>query len=132
MSEGLTVVPEALYTLRIHKAEYVAVPKSKDAKGPYIKCQIIITGGGPVDEQGQPLPNAAQYVGRYVFQNYSMSGDGSFRLRELLQVTGHPDDFRLTDDQALVGLEFKGAVVIQPGTQGYSDKNQISKHFPLI
>lgn len=125
MSEGLSTVPEAAYNLRVHKAEYVATPKSADAKGPYIKTQLVITGPSSV-------PEIQQYVGRYVFQNYSMTGDGSFRLRELLEVTGHPADFRLTDSDQLVGLEFGAAVTIQKGTGGYSDKNQVSKHLPLL
>src|SRR4051812_7271485 len=87
MSEGLSVIPEATYNLKVHKAEYVAVPKGKDAKGPYIKTQLVVTGPG--------IPEVEPYLGRYVFMNYSITGDGSFRLRELLNVTGHPDDFRL-------------------------------------
>ena len=121
MSEGLSTVPEATYNLRVHKAEYVAVPKSKDAKGPYIKAQLVITGPGDLKE-----------VGRFVFQNYSITGDGSFRLRELLQVTGHPADFRLTDSDQLIGLEFAGAVTIQKGTGGYADKNEVKKHLALL
>ena len=121
MSEGMTVVPEASYNLRVHKADYVAVPKRAQSKGPYIKAQLIITGPGD---------NA--YIGRYVFMNYSLTGDGAFRLRELLEVTGHPADFQLTDSDQLVGLEFGAAVIIQAGTEGYSDKNQIRKHLPLL
>ena len=121
MSEGLSTVPEATYNLRVHKAEYVAVPKSKDAKGPYIKAQLVITGPGDLKE-----------VGRFVFQNYSITGDGSFRLRELLQVTGHPADFRLTDSDQLIGLEFAGAVTIQKGTGGFADKNEVKKHLALL
>lgn len=135
LSEGLKCVPDAVYNLKIVKSEYVAVPKSKDAKGPYIKTQIIITGVNdrtPKPTDGSPDPNLEQYVGRYVFQNYSLTGDGSFRLRELLTVTGHPSDFRLADSDALLNLEFAGGVVTQPGTQGYSDKNQVGKHYPIL
>lgn len=121
MSEGMTLIPEATYNLRISKAEYVAVPKGKDAKGPYIKVQCVVTG-----------PGDTPYLGRYIFQNYSLTGDGSFRLRELLQITGHPDDFKVTDDQELVGLEFGAAVTIQKGTGGYADKNALAKHIPLL
>lgn len=121
MSEGMTTVPEATYNLRVHKAEYVAVPKSKDAKGPYIKAQFVITG-----------PGDTPHIGRYVFQNLSMTGDGSFRLRELLKVTGHADDFQLTDSDQLLNLEFGAAVIIQPGTQGYADKNEVRKYLPLL
>jgi hypothetical protein len=124
MAEGGSTIPEATYNLRVHKAEYVAVPKSKDAKGPYIKTQLVVTG--PATEQNE------QHIGRYVFQNYSMTGDGSWRLRELLKVTGHADDFKLEDDQQLVGLEFGAAVIIQKGTGGYSDKNEVKKHLPLL
>jgi hypothetical protein len=121
MSEGLSTIPEATYNLRVHKAEYVATPKSQDAKGPYIKAQLIVTGPGDIKE-----------LGRYVFQNYSLTGDGSFRLREMLKITGHPDDFRVTDSDQLVGLEFGAAVVIQKGTGGYPDKNEVKKHIALV
>lgn len=121
MSEGSTTIPEATYDLRVHKAEYVATPKGANAKGPYIKAQHVVTGG----------PGADKYVGRMVFQNYSLTGDGSFRLRELLEVTGHPEDFQLQDSDQLVGLEFKGVVFIQKGTGGYQDKNEVKKHLPL-
>src|SRR5713101_7468711 len=99
MADSSAVIPEASYNLRVSKSEYVAIPKSKDAKGPYIKVQLIVTG-----------PGDNEYVGRIVFQNYSLTGDGSFRLRELLTITGHPDDFRLTDSDQLLGLEFGAAI----------------------
>jgi hypothetical protein len=121
MSEALATVPEAVYNLRIQKAEYVAVPKGKDAKGPYIKVSTVITG-----------PGDTPHLGRYVFQNYSLTGDGSFRLREMLEVTGHPAEFRITDTDELIGLEFGAAVIIQKGTQGYSDKNEIRKALALV
>lgn len=124
MSEGLSVVPEATYNLKCIKAEYVAVPKRKESKGPYISARHIITG--PSNPETEP------YIGRLVFQNYSMTGEGSFRVRELLEATGHPADFVLDDDQKLVGLEFAGAVVIQKGTEGYADKNEVKRHLPLL
>jgi hypothetical protein len=121
MSEGLSTIPEAAYNLRVHKAEYVAVPKGKDAKGPYIKCQLIVTG-----------PGDTPMLGRLVFMNYSLTGDGSFRLRELLAITGHPDDFRLTDSDELLGLEFGASVTLEKGTGGYPDKNVVKKHVGLL
>lgn len=123
LSEGLSTVPEATYNLRVHKSEYVAVPKSKDAKGPYIKVQLIITG--------EPGQTDSKFVGRYVFMNYSITGDSSFRLRELLTVTGHPADFRLQDSDQLLKLEFTGVVAIEKGKDGYDDKNVVKKHLPL-
>lgn len=121
MEESAPTVPEATYNFRIHKSEYVATPKSKDAKGPYIKVQHVITG-----------PGEGKHVGRMVFQNYSVTGDGTFRLRELLTATGHGPDFKLEDSDQLLGLEFSGATVIQKGTNGYSDKNEIKRHMPLL
>lgn len=125
MSEGLGTVPEGTYNLKVHKAEYIATPKTKDAKGPYIKAQLIITGPS-INGQDNPA------LGRLVFMNYSITGDGSFRLRELLEVTGHDASFKLTDSDELLGLEFGGAVVIQKGTGGYADKNEVKKHIPLL
>lgn len=122
MAEGAPTVPEATYNLRVHKSEYIAVPKRKESKGPYLKIQHVITG-----------PGDSKAVGRMVFQNYTLTGDGSFRLRELLTVTNHPSDFKLEDDQQLVGLEFAAAVIVKPGTAEYpNDKNEIKKHMPLL
>lgn len=122
MADGSNLLPEATYNYRVHKAEYVSVPKTATAKGPYIKAQLIVTGPGSDNK----------FLGRYVFMNYSITGDGSFRLRELLTVTGHPDDFKLEDDQQLVGLEFAGATIVKDGTGGYGPKNEIRKHVPML
>lgn len=122
MAEGMTVIPDATYNLKVHKAEYVPVPKGKDAKGPYIKTQLIVTGPG----------DAGGALGRIVFMNYSLSGDGSFRLRELLEVTNHPADFKLENTEQLLGLEFGAAVATEKGTGGYPDKNVVKKHVALV
>lgn len=120
LSEGMAPVPEATYNFRIHKAEYVAVPKRAESK-PYIRCQFVVTG-----------PGETPFLGRYVFGNYTLAGDGSFRLRELLEATNHPADFRLTDSDQLVGLEFAGATIVKKGTEGRSDQNEIRKHLPVL
>lgn len=121
MSDSAPTIPEATYNLRVHKAEYVAVPKGKDAKGPYIKVQCIVTGPGDIAQ-----------IGRFVFQNYSLTKEGNFRLKELLIAAGKPDDYQLVDDQELVGLEFGAAVIIKAGTGGYADKNEIRQHLQLL
>jgi hypothetical protein len=61
------LVPHATYSLRVHKAEYVATPKSPTAN-PYIHVWHVITAA--------PDP---QFVGRMVFMNYPIKGDGSYR-----------------------------------------------------
>lgn len=121
MSEGLKTIPEGTYNFRIQKSEYVATPKSKDAKGPYLKISCVVTGPGDVPQLGQ-----------YVFSNLTLTGDGTFRLRELLTVTGHPEDFRLTDSDQLLNLEFAAATIIQPGKDGYADKNEFKKYLPVL
>lgn len=124
MAESAATIPEATYNLRVYKAEYVSTPKTAGAKGPYIKAQFVVTG--PDDDVSK------KSIGRMVFQNLSLTGDGSFRLRELLKVTGHPDDFRLEDSDQLLGLEVKAAVVVQKGTGGYADKNEIRRFMPIV
>lgn len=121
MSEGLGTIPEATYNLEVVKSEYVAIPKTKDAKGPYIKAQLKVIGPGDNPQ-----------LGRYVFMNYSLTGEGSFRLRQLLEVTGHPADFKITDDQQLVGKQFGAAVIIKEGKDGYPDKNEVKQHLALL
>jgi hypothetical protein len=120
MAESL-IVPEGTYNVRVQRAEYVATPKHAESKGAYIRTAFVITG-----------PGDSPYIGRYVFMNYSLTGDGSFRLRELLEATGHPLDFRLTDTDQLIGLECAAAIVIEKGKQGYPDRNVIRKHLPLL
>lgn len=122
MADSSSTIPEATYNLRVEKADYVDKPKGANAKGPYIKTQLAVTG-----------PDAAEkYLGRKVFQIYSLTGDGNFRLKELLKVTGHEEDFQLTDSDQLIGLEFAAAVVIQAGKDGYPDRNEIKRHLPLL
>jgi hypothetical protein len=112
-------VPAATYNVRVDKPEYVAVPKSKSAK-PYVKAELVIIG-----------PGDNEFIGRRVFQNYPLTGPGSFRMRELLTVTGHSLDFRLTDTDQLLGLECMVKVVIEPGKNGYRDRNTVKEHLPL-
>lgn len=124
MAESAPTIPEATYHLRVVKAEFIQTPKTKEAKGPYISVQFVVAG--------PDTPETAKYLGRAIFQNYTLSGDGTFRLREFLKVTGHPDDFKLADSDQLLGLECLAAVTIQKGTQGYADKNQVRKHMALV
>src|SRR5688572_19991539 len=86
------LLPADTYNMRVHKAEYEPTPKKKDAS-PYIRICYVITDG--------------QFTSRMVFENCPISGNGDFRLHELLQVTSHPIDFVLTDPSQLLGLEFR-------------------------
>jgi hypothetical protein len=112
-------VPEATYYVCVHKAEFVEVPKKKGSN-PYIHIWLRIIS--PDD----------RYLGRYVFGNYPISGPGSYRLKELLSVTGHSGDFELESADQLVGREFCAAVTIEKGTNGYPDKSIVRKHLPLF
>ena len=56
------LIPEASYNVRCVKADYVATPKSTDAKGPYINARFVITGPDSAEKQ----------KGRIVFQNMSL------------------------------------------------------------
>jgi len=120
MSEiGDSLVPEGTYHMRVHKSEFVEVPKNPTSS-PYIKTCIVITGpDGP-------------FVGRIVFANYPISGGGSNRLKELLKMTFHSDDCELTDASELIGLEFNALVMIESGTNGYADRNVIKRHVELF
>lgn len=124
MAEGFSPVKEATYFLRVDKAEYVPKPRGANAKGnPYVNATLIITGAPGV-------PDCPE-TGRRVFQNYMLTGEGSYRLRDLLESTGHPPDFQLTDTDQLLNLEFKASVIVEKGKDGNPDKNQIRKHMPL-
>lgn len=124
LAEGFIPIKEATYNLRVNKAEYVPKPKGLNTKGnPYLSISFVVTGA-----PGQP--DVAE-TGRLVFMNYPLAGDGSFRLRELLEATGHQPDFQLQDTEQLHALEFTAAVIIEKGKENYPDKNQIRKHLPL-
>lgn len=123
MAEGISAFAEGTYNLKVNKAEYVAVPKGKESKGPYIKVQHLVTG--------QPGQVESAATGRLVFMNYSMAGDGTFRLRELLEATGHPADFTLTNTDELLNLEFTAVVTVEKGEGSYPDKNVIKRHLAL-
>jgi hypothetical protein len=111
------VVPEGEYTLQIVKATYVAKPKSADAK-PYVHLHLRITS--PTDVG----------LGRMVFMSYPIDGDASYRLRELLEMTGHPEDFVLEMTEQLEGLVFRAVVSIK-SDPGWPAKNVVRKHLPL-
>lgn len=115
------LIPEATYNIRCVKADYVAIPKTADAKGAYVAARFVITG-----------PDVAEKMkGRMLFQNFTVVGD-TFRLKEFLKMTGHGDDFVLSDTDALLGLECGAAVQTQKGTGGYSDKSVIGKFIPMV
>jgi hypothetical protein len=111
-------LPEGTYHLRVHKATYVHVPKDPAAK-PYIRTWLVVA------DPDEP------HLGRMVFANYPVSGNGAYRLDELLTATGHDDDFVLVDPAHLVGLEFKALVMVQKSDDGWPDKNIIKRHMPL-
>ena len=115
---GNNVVPEATYSLKVIKAEFVPVPKR--GSNPYVKVSLRIVG-----------PENDPSLGRMVFANYPLSGGGAYRLHELLKVTGHADDFKLEGEHQLIGLELMAAVMVEAGTNGYPDKNVIRRHMPL-
>jgi hypothetical protein len=126
MAEGFAPVKEAMYNFRIDKADYVAVPKGATSKGnPYINVAMTITGA-----PGNP---DAPETGRKVFEMYMLTGESSFRLRDLLEATGHGPEFQLADTDQLLGLEFQASVTIEKGdpAKGYADRNRIRKHMPL-
>jgi hypothetical protein len=71
------LIPEATYNVRVHDAEHVERPD----KDPYIKVKLIIQGpDGP-------------WTGRIIFVIYMLAGSGAWKLRKLLEVTGHSPDF---------------------------------------
>lgn len=121
LPDAAPTVDDATYNLRVAKSEYVAIPKTKDAKGPYVKVGFVITGPGEV-----------KGLGRWIFMNYSLTGDGAWRIKEFLKAAGFPDDFVLTDDQDLMNREISAMVITKPGTGGYGPKNEIRKHLSLI
>jgi hypothetical protein len=114
------IVPEATYNMRVHRVDYVAIPKKANAS-PYIHAWHVITGPA----------SAEQYLGRIVFANYPIQGRGGHRLRDLLEVTGHDRDFELKDPVQLIGLEFSAIVGIEK-SEGYPDKNVVKRHLPLL
>ena len=60
------LVPQATFRVRVQKAEYVEKPK-KEGASPYIKLTLVIEDEG-------------EYLGRYVWANYPLSGNGMYRL----------------------------------------------------
>jgi hypothetical protein len=113
------VVPDGTYNLRVHKAEFVPVPKTA-AANPYIHTWLAITG--PDD----------RCVGRMVFMNYPIAGDNTYLLKELLSVTGHGNEFVLESPQQLIGLEFRALVSVVEAVGDWPAKNSVRKHLPII
>lgn len=116
--KGPEPVPEMSANLRVARSRYF----TSKAGNPCLSVGWIITGPAEVEE----------YIGRYVFTNYNLTGDGTFRTKEMLQELGFGDDFVLQDDQELIGRECGGTITIEPGVGGYPSKNTIRKHFQLL
>jgi hypothetical protein len=113
-------VPEGMYVVRVHKASFVASPKNPNA-GPYIATWLMITG-----------PDEAEAcIGRIIFANYPLTGKATYRIHDLLLVTGHDDDFVLEDASQLLDLELRVIVAVEKGSNGYPDKSVVKKHLLL-
>jgi len=113
-------IPEAKYTFRVSKAEYKV---SKEKKTPMVEITLTVTG--PAD--------AEEYVGRKVFENLMLAGEGTFRTRQLLTAAGKSEDFVLEDTEQLIDMEIAGIVQtekerVDPATgQTYPARNKVAK-----
>jgi hypothetical protein len=116
-------LPEAIYHLRVDKAEYKKTGAgSKNPGSPMASVQFTVFGPEEAEE----------FLGRKVFENFMLSGEGQFRIRQLLEATGESDDFVLEDTDQLVGREVAAVVKIDPASKGedgkqYDARNRITR-----
>ena len=120
-------VPEAIYHIRCDKSGYKETgPNSKKPGSPMAECQFTIFGPEEAEE----------FHGRKVFENFMLSGEGMFRTRQFLDVTGHDDDFVLDDTEHLLNLECAAVIQVEPERAGgdgktYSARNRIARFSKL-
>jgi len=118
-------VPEAVYHARIDKADYKL---SQEKQNPM--AELMLTIFGPAE--------AEEYIGRKLFDNLMLTGEGMFKTRQLLEASGEDDDFLLEDTEQLLGREV--GVVVQmekerpdprnPG-KNFPQRNKIARYIPI-
>jgi len=115
--------PEGIYHLRCDKADF-----GKSAKGQN-KVDAQFTVFGPVE--------ADEHHGRKVFETFMLEGEGRFRLRQFLEVTGEDEDFRLEDTDQLLKREAGAVITIEPARKdpatgkSYDARNRIGRFLPI-
>lgn len=120
-------VPEGVYHLRLEKATYKTTGQaSKNPGAPMAECQFVIFGPEEAEE----------YVGRKIFENFMLSGEGMFRTRQFLTSSGADDDFVLEDTDQLQDRECAGVVQVQEESKGadgklYPARNKIARFMPI-
>lgn len=121
-------VPEAVYHIRCDKAVLKETGAgSKNPGAPMAECTFTIFG--PAD--------AEEFHGRKVFENLMLSGEGMFRLHQLLEVTGEDDDFILEDTDQLLGRECAAVIQVEPERKDpqsgkyYAPRNRIARFLSL-
>jgi len=122
---GNDPLPEGSYHVRCDAATYMAHPKSNVKGSPQLNASFIVFG--PEEQE--------EHVGRKLFSNLKLSGQGSWLIRDLMTVAGAPDEFVLSDTDEVLGIESLAIVTIQPprevdGTK-YPANNQIKRFLPI-
>lgn len=114
---NFTPVPAGDYLFQIDSTE---LKDTKDGSGQYVKVSFSIVG--------------PSYQGRKIFQNYNIFNKneqaeriGRAQLKALTNAVGL-DTLRDTDE--LIGKSLGAHVTIQPGKNGYSDSNRLSRYSP--
>jgi hypothetical protein len=90
------------------------------------ECELTIFG--PAEQE--------EFVGRKLFENFMLSGEGLFRTRNFLEAGGKDEDFTLEDTDQLVGIEVAAAVQVEPertapSGEKYSPRNRVKKYFAI-
>jgi hypothetical protein len=107
-------VPEGIYHLRCDKATLKEVKSGKNKGEPMV--ELMWTIFGPED--------AEEFHGRKVFENPMLTGEGAFKMRQLLTAAGFDEDFILTDTDELMKIEIVGVVGIEKERAELDENNK--------
>jgi hypothetical protein len=124
---GNEPIPEGSYHVRCDMSKYMAHPKSDENGSPQLNASFIVFG--PEEQE--------QWVGRKLFANLKLSGQGSWLIKELMTVAGADDDHVMEDTDEILEVEAIAVVTIQaeradPKTkQKYPANNQIKRFLPI-
>jgi hypothetical protein len=109
-------IPEGTYHLRLDKATYGTTGSgSKNPGAPKVDVQWTVFGP----------ESAEEFVGRKVFETLSLSGDGTFKVRSLLEQTGETEDFILEETDQLLTREVAAVVIVVPEMKDPTNPNKI-------
>lgn len=131
LPEGGKPVPGGTYYLRSDKSE-AKIAKAAAKNAGAMMANVTFTVIGPAEQEVN--------VGRKLFENFILVGDGLWRARQFFEASGEGPEFRIEDTDQFLNREVAAYVDEEPersdpddptGQKMFSAKNIIKKFFAI-